>query len=619
MATKKSAQSILMWILMALLIAGLGGFGIDGFLSQRVTSIGSVGGRDIDAMTYSRALQAEMRAFEQQVGQPVNFSQARAFGLDVRVRQQLVTQAALENEAERIGISVGDVNVQRTLTSIDAFQGPTGSFDMERYRFQMQNSGQTPAGFEEELRRDAARGILQAATAAGIETPDNLRSALVDFYATRHMFDLFTLTEDNLPTPVADPIDAAVIAYYAANITDFTAPEIRSITYAWLTPEMLNESMEVDEDSILELYNSRIEEFVQPERRLVERLVYPDAATAQEAMDRVTAGTASFDDLVVERGLTLEDADMGDVSEAQLGRAGADIFALEDSGTVVGPLPTNLGPALFRMNAILNAQEATLAEVRDELRAELAADTARRAILDQQESFDDLLAGGATLEDLANETSMVLGTIDWNPEVGEGIAAYTEFGDVALAITADDFPELNSLSDGGLFAIRLDAIIPPTPYPLDDVRANVAVAARQVAVETALASYARDLSVELSTMGTQAFAEAQELTPETFEGVTRLDRLSQVPVVMLETILTSDAGTPVINVADGQALLALVGAAQDADLADAQTERLVDAIDEQVGSALAQDVFEYFARALEAEAGITLNQTAIEAVHASFP
>ena len=88
---------------------------------------------------------------------------------------------------------------------------------------------------------------------------------------------------------------------------------------------------------------------------------------------------------------------------------------------------------------------------------------------------------------------------------------------------------------------------------------------------------------------------------------------------MLETILTSDAGTPVINVADGQALLALVGAAQDADLADAQTERLVDAIDEQVGSALAQDVFEYFARALEAEAGITLNQTAIEAVHASFP
>ncbi|WP_323037197.1 peptidylprolyl isomerase [Pararhodobacter sp.] len=619
MATKKSAQSILMWILMALLIAGLGGFGIDGFLSQRVTSIGSVGGRDIDAQTYSRALQSEMRAFEQQVGQSVNFSQARAFGLDVRVRQQLVTQAALENEAERIGISVGDANVQRTLTSIGAFQGPGGAFDRETYRFQLQNIGQTPAVFEEEIRRDAARGILQAATAAGIETPGNLRAALIDFYATRHSFDLFTITEDHLPTAVAEPDSAAIQAYYDANIAEFTAPEIRSITYAWLTPEMLNETVDVDEASIRALYESRLEEFVQPERRLIERLVYPDAAAAQAAVDRVTAGSATFEDLVAERGLTLEDADMGDVSESQLGDAGPALFALEDAGTVVGPLPTNLGPAVFRMNAILNAQETPFSEVRDTLRAELAGDSARRAIAEQQESFDDLLAGGATLEDLANETSMMLGHIDWNPEISEGIAAYTEFAAAAAAVTADDFPELAGLSDGGLFALRLDAIIPPTPYPLDEVRAEVSAAARQVAVNSALMALAQDWSAELASSGIETFSEAHDLSPDTFEGITRLDRLSQIPAPMLELILTSDAGTPVVHVDQGQAMLALVTGAEPADLEDEQTQRLVNAIDEQVGSALAQDVFEYFARALEAEAGITLNQAAIEAVHTSFP
>jgi len=619
MAQKKSAQSILMWILMAMLIAGLGGFGIDGFLSQRVTSIGSVGGREIDAQTYSRALQAEMRAFEQQVGQPVNFSQARAFGLDVQVRRQLVIQAALENEAERIGISVGDVNVQRTLTSIDAFQGAGGGFDMDRYRFQLQNSGQTPALFEEDVRRDAARGILQAATAAGIETPANLRSALVEFYASRHEFDLFTLTEDQLPTPVADPDDASVSAFYEANIADFTAPELRQITYAWLTPTMLLDTVEVDEDSLQALYDQRIDQFVQPERRLVERLIYPDDTEAQAAMDRITAGTASFEDLVAERNLTLEDADMGDVSQAQLGAAGAAVFALDEPGVVTGPHASNLGPALFRMNAILNAHETTFLEARDALRAELAGDSARRAIAQQQEGFDDLLAGGATLEDLADETPMQLGTIDWSTELAEGIAAYAEFGEAAEAITADDFPELAGLSDGGLFAIRLDAIVPPTPYPLDDVRTAVSAAARQAAVEAALSTLARDLSVDLATMGTQEFSDAQGLMPETFEAVTRLDRLPQVPQTMLETILTSDAGTPVINIADGRALLAYIGTTQEADLEDEQTQRLVGAVDEQVGSALAQDVFEYFARALEAEAGITLNQAAIEAVHTSFP
>ena len=36
------------------------------------------------------------------------------------------------------------------------------------------------------------------------------------------------------------------------------------------------------------------------------------------------------------------------------------------------------------------------------------------------------------------------------------------------------------------------------------------------------------------------------------------------------------------------------------------------------GGALAQDVYTYFANALTAEAGITLNQPAIDAVHTSF-
>ena len=618
MAKKNSAQNILMWALMAMLIAGLGGFGIDGFLSQRVTAIGTVGGRDIDAQAYARALQAEMRSFSQQVGQNVSFEQARAFGIDVGVRAQMVTQAALENEAERIGISVGDQNVQRTLTSISAFQGPGGGFDMSTYRFQLENTGQTAAAFEEDVRRDAARGILQAATAAGIETPANLRAAVVEFYATRHQFDLFTLTEADLDTPIGTPDETAIQAYYEANIDDFTAPELRAITYAWLTPEMLLDSVEIDEDSLRALYNERIDTYVQPERRLVERLIFPDDASAQAAMDRITDGSATFETLVAERNLTLEDADMGDVSEAQLDGAGAPVFALENPGTVTGPLSTDFGPALFRMNAILNALETTFDEARSALRAELSGDRARRSIADQQEDFDDLLAGGATLEDLTNETQMVLGRIDWSSESAEGIAAYTEFGDAALALTTDDFPELSRLSDGGLFAIRLDSVTPPTPRPLDEVREAATTGARVVAVESALMTLGQNLSAELAQVGAQGFAEANDLTPQTFEEITRLDTVTQVPQAMLGSIMTADAGTPVMNIGDGQALLALVGARQDADLADEQTAQLVSAIDEQVGSALAQDMFEYFARALESEAGITLNQAAIDAVHLNF-
>jgi len=618
MAKKNSAQSILMWILMAMLVAGLGGFGIDGFLTQRVTSIGTVGDREIGAQEYSRALQSEMRAFEQQIGTTVSFTQARAFGLDQQVRSQLVVQAALDNEAARIGISVGADNVASTLRSIGAFQGPGGTFDRDTYVFQLENSGQTTVEFEEGVRRDAARGILQTATAAGIETPDNLRAELIDFYATQHQFDLFTVRESDLPTPVDTPDDSAVQAFYDANLDRFTAPEARTITYAWLTPEMLVNDVAVSDEEIRRLYDERIDQFVMPERRLVERLVFPDAAAASAAEARIADGSASFDDLVIERGLTLDDADMGDVTEADLGDAGAGVFALSEPGTVVGPLPTNLGPALFRMNAILNAQETTLDEVRDDLRAELAGERARRQIAEHREPFIDLLAGGASVEQLAEETDMQLGSIDWTRDSGEGIAAYAEFGAVAGVVTADDFPELNELANGGLFALRLDAITPPAPRPLDDVREEATAGARLQVVESALLERATVLSAELVTQGAQAFSDAQGLTPESFEAVTRLDTLSQVPASMIESVLSSAAGTPVINVADGQALIALVGETREPDLEDEQTGLLISAVDEQIGSALAQDVYEYFARALEAEAGISMNQTAIDAVHSSF-
>ena len=619
MAKKSSAQSFLVWMMLALLIAGLGGFGIDGFLSQRVTAIGSVGDRDIRAQDYSRALQSEMRAFEQQIGRPVTMAMAQAIGLDARVRAELITQAALENEAARIGISVGDANVSRTVASYPAFNGPTGSFDMDTYRFQLQNLGLTPAEFEETVRQDAARGILQAATAAGVTTPAALRAAMVDHFARRHAFDLFTLTEANLPAPVAAPTEAQVAEFHAANIARFTAPEVRRLTYAWITPAMVRASVEVDDASIRALYDERIADYVQPERRLVERLVFGSQVDAQAAMDRLTAGTVSFDALVVERGLSLEDADMGDVSRADLGAAGDAVFALAEPGQVAGPLMTALGPALFRMNAILNAQETPFEEARDALRDELAADRARRVILEQQEGFDDLLAGGATLEDLANETAMELGTLDWSADLNEGIAAYSEFAAAAAAVSADDFPELVSLSDGGLFALRLDGITPPTPRPLAEVLDAATAGARAQAVTAALMALATDLSAQLAAQGVDAFSEAQGLAPESFEDVTRLDRLPQIPAPMLESLFTASAGTPVIQPTDAGVLLALVRDSQPADAGDAQTQRLTGAIDESIGSGLAQDVYGYFARALQAESGITLNQTAIDAVHAAFP
>jgi hypothetical protein len=70
-----------MWILMGLLIIGLGGFGITN-LGGTVRSVGSVGTAQIDVQTYARALRNEINALSAERGSAVSLAEAQAAGLD---------------------------------------------------------------------------------------------------------------------------------------------------------------------------------------------------------------------------------------------------------------------------------------------------------------------------------------------------------------------------------------------------------------------------------------------------------------------------------------------------------------------------------------------------------
>ncbi|MEZ5674370.1 MAG: SurA N-terminal domain-containing protein [Thalassovita sp.] len=97
---------ILVWILMAMLILGLGGFGVIN-LSGNVRTVGAVGDEKITVQEYARALQEEIRGLESRTGQSISLQQAQSFGLDKSVLGRLVGSAALDNEARQIGLSIG--------------------------------------------------------------------------------------------------------------------------------------------------------------------------------------------------------------------------------------------------------------------------------------------------------------------------------------------------------------------------------------------------------------------------------------------------------------------------------------------------------------------------------
>ncbi|MEM9576149.1 MAG: peptidyl-prolyl cis-trans isomerase [Pseudomonadota bacterium] len=612
MAKGSTVSKTAVWILLGLLILGLAGFGATN-LSGNIRTIGTAGDKPISVDDYFRQLQQEIRAVEQQTRQPLPFAQAQQIGLDRAVLQRLVATRSLDHETAELGLSVGDEQLRNRILQISAFQGIDGSFDREGYRFALEQTGLSEAEFETQLREEVARTIVQGAILSGMEMPDTYVDTLVNYVGEQRSFTWSLLDANDLAEPIDVPEDTVLQAHYEANIADFTLSETKQITYAWLSPDALVDEIEIDEATLREAFDEREAEFNQPERRLVERLAFLDMQSAEAAAARLAEGE-TFDALVEERGLTLNDVDLGDVSQADLAEAGEGVFGAE-VGDIVGPFPSSLGPALFRVNGVLAAQVTSFEEAVELLRPQIANDRARRLVEAQAESFDDLLAGGATLEELTQETDMSLGKIDWTAQSTEDIAAYEAFRQVAASVGTEDFPEIESLDDGGLFALRLDAVLPPRPAPFEEVRDEVADHWTAQETATRLAAQLADSAAQLE--GGNSFASL-DLDAIAEENLLRSDFVPRTPPGFMNQVFEMETGEVRVIESEASAILVRLDAvappAQDGDAAALRAQ-----LGQQAAQQLATDTFEAFAADVTRRADPQINQQALQAVHVNFP
>ena len=610
---KNNLSKTAVWILMGLLILGLGGFGATN-LSGTVRTVGQVGEKYIDINAYARALSQEIQAASAEAGTQINFAQAQAMGLDRAVLASMVQARALDHETEQIGLSVGDENLSNEILKIPAFRGIDGSFDREAYAFSLEQAGTSEAEFETRLREEISRSLLQGAIMAGTKMPNTYARILVAFLGERRDFTWAELDVKDLKTPSETPEEDTLRNFYEANINDYQLPETKRITYAVLQPDDLIDDIEIDQSDLHAEYDARADQYIQPERRLVERLVYFNDQEANKAAAQLEVGGTSFEALVQDRGLNLSDVDLGDVTKTELDAAGNSVFSAS-VGDVVGPLHSPVGPALFRINAVISAQNTTYEQVENLIRLDLATDAARRQVAVLTEEFDNMLAAGATLEDLDVETAMQIDFIDWDPSIEDDIAAYDGFRDAAKALTMEDFPKIIQLDEGGIVALRLEEIIPPRPAAFEVIMAELKENFKAEQVEASLTSQAKALLPALRSG--EPFAE-QGLKPTIESGIGRSAFLEGKPTSFVNDVFTMNAGEVRIIPSQGSILvvrldkIVAVGGSEENSIE-------MTAISKEVDQILASELFKIFSEDVVVRAGPQINQQALDAVHVNFP
>jgi peptidyl-prolyl cis-trans isomerase D len=611
--------SVLVWILMALLIVGLAGFGIGVGGGLTSSSVAQVGAEEISADAYARMFDQQLRAVSQQTGRAVSAEDAKAFGLDRMALLRLVDNAALDGAAARLGISAGDEAVREELLTIPAFQGPDG-FNREAYLNSLNRIGMNTAEFEASVRDDITRSVLVSSLTSSARMPKAATDTLLGYVGAERRFDWIMLDEAGLSEPIPDPDDAALAAYHDAHSDRYTRPETRQVTYAIASPERLAAEIEIPEDELRAAYEAQKAEFTSPETRLLERIGFGSEAEAQAAKDRIDAGEASFDEIATERGLTQDDTDQGMVEADDLVPDARDaVFGATEPG-IVGPVPSTLGPSLYRINAIFAAKTTPFEEARAELRQRQAQREASTEILNDLDRIRDLIAGGATLEEVAQDTVMQIDTVDVSAASAQPPADDGAFIAALDGARQGVETDLFELADGSYAALRLEAVQPPAIIPLDEIRDQVAADWHAEKLVEALHTQAEEIKKNIDQGETlAALAEEIDTSVHNEGPLTRNDSVDGTPSRLVADIFAAEDGDALIVDGADRVVLAQVTGIDPYDPSDLDLAAVHDSIAAQLDSQVHDDLREILTTALREEAGVRLNQSLIDQTIARFP
>jgi peptidyl-prolyl cis-trans isomerase D len=614
---RAKTTSIFFWAIVVLLIVGLAGFGIGpGGLGQQ--NVARVGDREISREAYLRALDQEIRGLTQQLGRPVTSAEAQQFGLDRHVLARLVNQAALDHEAQRLGLSTSDDEVSRQILAIPAFQGLDGSFDREAYRFVLDRSGLSVPQFEEQVRREATRELVAAALLAPARMPDVAGRAVLDFLGERRALSYLSLGPEHLDEAPPEPTDDDLRVFHGDNPERYTRPELREVSYAVARLDDVASAIEVTDAAVDAALEAQPGRFETPERRYVDRIGFATREEAEAARARLDGGEATFDALAAERELSPRDIDQGLLAAADLAPAAREaVFGIDEPG-VVGPVDTPLGPALYRVNGIIGGGSIPAEEARAQLRGEIALAQARDRILDVARELEDLVAGGASIEEIAEETPLVAERIAFDESEHSGIAADPAFREAALAAAEGFVTDPIELEDGGIVVLRVDAITPPMLQPLEAVRERVAADWAAAQAERRLAEIAEGLRAEVAGgAALEAIAERLGASVAAANPTSRGEIADAAPPEFVAEIFAVEPGEAVVLPQPGGAILARLDRIEPFE--PGENEAAVLSVQAELSRQFGDDMLAYVTRAIQAEAGVSVNESALQSAVAALP
>jgi peptidyl-prolyl cis-trans isomerase D len=612
----KAIMSVVMGlIIVSFVIWGVGDM-LRGFSPSTVASVGAA---KISAQEYRFAYDRAIQQYQRRLRRPFTNEEARQIGLDRNVLQQLLSEAAVDDEAHKLGLDISDDALRDVITSNPSFRDKSGAFDPARLASALRDMDMNERGFVSELRKQVLRQFIVAALATGVSAPKAEAKAEADYQGQTRSLDYFLL-----PASVAGDIPAAsedaLKAFYNDRKSSYRAPEYRGMTILALEPNTIANPAEVsdaDAEAAYQKLAGKDPQFGAPQKRDLQQILFPNEAAAAAAEAKLKAG-ASFDDLVKERGLKAEDTDIGETTkDAMLDQAEANaVFALPQGG-VSGALKSQFGPVIVRVKGITPSTVKPYAEVADEVKRQVSASRAGDKIQALHDKVEDARVSGKSLADVGKAVGLSAETIAAVDAAGSdpkgapvNLPDKPELLRAAFAsdVGLDEAP-LNT-KDGGYIWYEIAKVDPTHDLTFEEAKPEVEKQQRAEEIDKALAGKADDLVKQISA-GANVADVAKGAGAEV-KSATDVHRAEQgsLPESVVAAIFRQPAdGAGSAATPDGRAVFKITAdRTPPVDFADARVKAMASALE----TSTRESLLDQYVAALRRTLGVAVHQDVLQ-------
>lgn len=447
--------------------------------------LATVGNEAISVREYQAAYSNLIDFYRRVYRERFTEEMARGFQLKQQALETLIQRKLLLREARLQRLSVTDAELIGQVQNYPAFQ-VNGAFDRNRYVQLLRLSRLTPAEFEQSQREELLIAKLEQVIKAGIHlTEVELQEA---YLHEKEQASAEYLWVD--PATFAGQVEANEAderAYYEEARERFRKPEQVRAAYVLIDPQASMSQAQVTDEQLAHYYDAHREDFrreAQVHARHILFRLSPQASSEEETRIRAQAEEVLLRVQAGEDFTTLASTFSDDPGPAQQGgdlgffKRGAMVKAFEDAafalqpGEVSGPVRTDFGYHLIKLEEVQEAGYTPLASVQEQLRERLTREEAQRlAEAQAKEVREALVTKGATWEDTAAQFGFRLQQTPFiaRGEAVENIDAPAVFSQVAFSLQVGEVSQPTLV--GSRYALirlleRKDSYVPP----FEDVR-----------------------------------------------------------------------------------------------------------------------------------------------------